>query len=90
MFLYSSNDELLADELKHLFKVFVENGYPEKLVQRILHEDIKTKDALGEQSEKSIDRDFGKCFYVPYHPRARRLYQMLEKEFGFLSPIKGL
>ena len=86
--LYCSNDELLADELAHLFKVFIENGYPEKIITRILHEETKIKDRSEKHNGKAVEIDFEKCFYVPYHPRARRLYRMLEKEFGFFIAYK--
>jgi hypothetical protein len=78
----------LADELAHLFKVFVENGYPEKIVNRILYEEGKFKDVLEEKYGKTFEIDFGKCFYVPYHPRAKRLYRILEKQFGFFIAYK--
>jgi hypothetical protein len=72
--LYCSNDELLADELAYLSNVFVENGYPGKIVHRILYEEERFKDSLEEKYGKAFELDFAKSFYVPYHPRARRLY----------------
>jgi hypothetical protein len=72
----------------HLVNVFVENGYPEKIVQRILYEEGKFKDSLEEKYGKTFELDFAKCFYVPYHPRARRLYRILEKKFGFFLAYK--
>ena len=66
--LYCSNDELLADELAYLSNVFVENGYPGKIVHRILYEEERFKDSLEEKYGKAFELDFAKSFYVPYHP----------------------
>jgi hypothetical protein len=86
--LYCSNDELLADELAYLSNVFVENGYPGKIVHRILYEEERFKDSLEEKYGKAFKLDFAKSFYVPYHPRARRLYRILEEKFRFFMAYK--
>ena len=38
---FCSNEQLLADELTHLLEVFIQNGYPEKLVHRVLYNETK-------------------------------------------------
>jgi hypothetical protein len=70
---YCSNDNLLKEELNHLHKAFIENGYPDHLVSRILHQDNK-------QTQRQTDPT--RMFYVPYHPRTRRLCKILEKQFN--------
>ena len=56
--------------------MFIQNGYPEKTVWRILYQESKPK---GTKEEI----DFSKSMYVPYHPRTKRLYRMIKEEFGF-------
>ena len=72
---YCSDEELLAEELSHLLQVFVGNGYPANTVWRILYQDNKGK-------KNEVELDVSKSLYAPYHPRARRLYNILKKEFG--------
>ena len=73
---YCSNQCLLAQELDYLLEVFMQNGYPEKTVWRILYQENK------QQSQK-VEIDLSKSMYVPYHPRTKRLYKMITDEFGF-------
>jgi len=86
--LYCSNEEFLADELAYLLETFIQNGYPEDIVYRLLYKENRFKDALEERWGKTFDVDFSKCFYVPYHPRARKLYRLLEKKFGHFVAYK--
>jgi len=72
---YCSDEELLAEELSYLLQVFVGNGYPANTVWRILYQDNKGK-------KNEVELDVSKSLYAPYHPRARRLYNILKKEFG--------
>ena len=62
--------------MDYLLTVFIQNGYPEKTVWRILYQESKPK---GTKEEI----DFSKAMYVPYHPRTKRLYRMIKEEFGF-------
>ena len=73
---YCSNQVFLANELDYLLTVFIQNGYPEKTVWRILYQESKPK---GTKEEI----DFSKSMYVPYHPRTKRLYRMIKEDFGF-------
>ena len=59
-----------------MLEVFMQNGYPEKTVWRILYQENK------QQSQK-VEIDLSKSTYVPYHPRTKRLYKMITDEFGF-------
>ena len=73
---YCSNQTLQADELAYLLEVFIQNGYHEKTVWRILYQETK-------QNTVKEEIDFAKSLYVPYHPRTKRLYKMIKEEFGF-------
>ena len=42
----------------------MKNGYPEKVVYRILYEEVKTT-KQHQQADKATD--FANVFYVPYH-----------------------
>lgn len=70
---YCSNEKLLADEFSLLTDIFEQNGYPRQLTHRILHE--------KETQPKMLEIDFNKAFHVPYHPKAKRLYKIIEKQF---------
>ena len=74
--MYCREKEYLAKELSHILQLFIDNGYPANTVWRILYQDKKEKKKEGEL-------DISKALYAPYHPRARRLYNILKKEFGF-------
>ena len=78
---YCSNETLLADELSYLLQVFIQNGYPENTVWRILYQDKREK----QQKEPF---DVAKALYVLYHPRARRLYKVLQEDFGLTISYK--
>ena len=54
------------DEFAYLLQVFIQNGYPEKVVYRMLYEENR------KEQEREID--FKHTFYVPYHVRATKLY----------------
>ena len=82
---YCSDEQLLAEELSYLLEVFVQNGYPEKVVYRILYDEKKPV-KLHQQSDKKTD--FANVFYVPYHNRAKRLYKILQEQFGITTVFK--
>ena len=63
--LYCSDEELLADELAYLLQVFIQNGYLEKVVYRMLYEE--------KRKEQQREIDFKHTFYVPYHVRPMKL-----------------
>ena len=75
--LYCSDEELLADELAYLLQVFIQNGYPEKVVYRMLYEE--------KRKEQEREIDFKHTFYVPYHVRAKKLYKVLQENFGIYT-----
>ena len=79
-YLYCSNEQLLMDELSYLSDIFAQNGYPATVVHRILFEEKEKDMAIKEKI------DFSRVFYAPYHPRARKLYRVLEKQFN-ITPI---
>lgn len=71
---YCSNEQLLADEFSLLIDVFEQNGYPRKITHRILHE--------KDRAPKSSDLNLDQSFYVPYHHKGKRLYKIIEEQFG--------
>ena len=78
---YCSNEALLAEELTYLLEVFISNGYPEKTVWRMLYQENRTE-------KPKEEFDLSKSLYVPYHPRAKRLFKMLKDDFGFAVVCK--
>ena len=64
---------------------FVQNGYPATVVLKILVEEIDKDNAVSEKI------DFFRVFYAPYHPRARKCYRVLEKQFNItqIYPKQG-
>jgi len=58
------------------------NGYPERTVWRMLYQEDRR------EHNKEDEIDMAKSMYVPYHPRAKRLYKMLKEEFGFSVVFK--
>ena len=83
---YCSNEQLLADELTHLLEVFKQNGYPEKLVHRVLYTETKGNE-MAQQTQKE-PTDFNNSLYVPFHNRAKKLYDILLKKFGISTVLK--
>ena len=79
---YCSTEVLLAEELSYLLEVFMSNGYPERTVWRMLYQEDRR------EHNKEDEIDMAKSMYVPYHPRAKRLYKMLKDEFGFSVVFK--
>ena len=59
----------------------IQNAYPENTVWRILYQDKREK----KQKEPF---DVTKALHVPYHPRARRLYKILQEDFGLTISYK--
>jgi len=55
--------------------VFIKNGYPENTVWRILYQESR------EKAHTTIDLD--KSLYVPDNPRAKRLYKIIQEQFGY-------
>ena len=82
---YCSDEYLLAEELSYLLGGFLKNGYPEKVVYRILYEEMKT---TKQQQQGDKATDFANVFYVPYHSRAKRLYNILREQFGITTIFK--
>ena len=66
---------LLKKFLDYLLAVFIKNGYPENTVWRVLYQESQ------EKALTTIDLD--KSLYVPYHPRAKRLYKIIREQFGY-------
>ena len=79
---YCSDAELLANELAYLLEVFIQNGYPENTVWRMLYQENQAKD----KDKEDINLD--KSFFIPYHSRARRLIQILKEKFGIATIYK--
>jgi hypothetical protein len=68
------------DELTYLSDVFVQNSYPATVVHIILFEEKEKDNTVSEKI------DFARVFYAPYHPRARKLYRILEEQFN-ITPV---
>ena len=81
---YCSTQELLDKELEKLKETFLQNGYPEVLINRILYEEKREK---GKETQPK-EFEFSKVFHVPYHPRGKRLASILEKKFGIETSYK--
>ena len=79
---YCSDQTLLANELSHLLKVFIENGYPENTVWRMLYQE--NQDKTKEKEEFNLD----KSLFIPYHPRAKRLINILKTKFSIPTIYK--
>lgn len=83
--LYCSNKDLLEAEFSHLKKVFLENGFPESSIERILHETPteSSTEEIDNRDEGCLDAeiscDYSKSFLAPYHPRATALFKTLWK-----------
>ena len=45
----------LADELTHLLEVFIQNGYPDKLVHRVLYKGTKRNEMTQQNQKEPID-----------------------------------
>jgi hypothetical protein len=78
---YCSNNDLLKQELAKLEDIFLKNGYPRKIIKRVLYE---------EKRQGCQPKEFGmdNAFYIPYHPRGRRLCRILEEKFGLATIYK--
>ena len=78
---YCSTKELLTQELAHITQVFLDNGFPLEAIQRIINMKSHPKEASETQrldeshAEQSII-DFSKAFYAPYHPHARKMFEV--------------
>ena len=84
---YCSNEQLLADELAHLLEVFIQNGYPEKMVYRILYKE-KNGDGITQKKHQNEKIEVANTFYVPFHSRAKKLYNIIQKKFGITTVFK--
>jgi hypothetical protein len=91
---YCSTKELLQEELDHLLGVFCNNGFPKEAVLRIIqqkqqqHGMNQNTEQFDETFEDKEDRDFRDSFVAPYHPHARKMFQILEKSFGITCAYK--
>ena len=83
---YCSNEQLLAVELSHLLEVFIQNGYPERLVHRVLYKETIGNKMTQQNQKEPID--FHNSFYVPFHNRAKKLYEILLKKFGISTVFR--
>ena len=78
---YCSSIDLLNQELAHLEEVFIENGFPKPVVQRILSENPVMK----EDTESQNSKDYSKSFVAPFHPSGKRLFNVLQIFFKIVS-----
>ena len=78
---YCSDEHLLAEELSYLLEVFIQNGYPEKTVWNILYQEF------GDKTTKE-NVDYANALHIPFHPRAQKLYKILQEEFGLTVVYK--
>ena len=78
---YCSNEQLLAEELTYLLEVFIQNGYPEKTVWNILYQESRS-----ETPKENVD--YANALHIPFHPRAQKLYKILQEEFGLTVVYK--
>ena len=74
--------------MKYITQVFLDNGFPLKSIQQFIEmksHDKEAKQSVDELDENHIEneqKDFSKSFYAPYHPRAKNVFQSLQKSFG--------
>ena len=90
---YCSTKELLTQELAHITQVFLDNGFPLEAIQRIINMKSHPKEAsdtqrLDESHDEQPIIDFSKAFYAPYHPHARKMFEVLQKKFGITNVYK--
>ena len=87
---YCSNKELLTQELAHITKVFLDNGFPLEAIQRIINMKSHPKEASETQwlDESHDEQSITKAFYAPYHPHARKMFEVLQKKFGITNVYK--
>ena len=96
---YCSNPTLLENELNHLLKVFLQNGFPNNTIQRILfkektvliapQQEIEVlNDEMGDYEVQSKSKDFSKTFFAPYHPKANRMFKMLKNKYNIDTVFK--
>jgi hypothetical protein len=74
---------LLQEELDRLRTTFLNNGFPLEAINRIM--EMKTHlnhSNTDEATVSTLETDFSKAFYAPYHPHARRMFQKLKKQLG--------
>ena len=62
--------------------MFIQNGYPESSVWRILYEENH------EKAKEKDNIDFNNSFYIPYHTRVRRLVKILKEKFNITTIFK--
>ena len=97
---YCSNPTLLENELNHLLKVFLENGFPKSTIQRILfkekivpnsqqHEIEVLNDETGDYEVQPKTKDFSKTF-APYHPKANHMFKMLKSKYDIDTVFKKI
>ena len=65
----------------------IQNGYPEKMVYRILYKE-KNGDGITQKKHQNKKIEVANTFYVPFHSRAKKLYNILQKKFGITTVFK--
>ena len=74
---------MLQEELDRLRTTFLNNGFSLEAINRIM--EMKTHlnhSNTDEATVSTLETDFSKAFYAPYHPHARRMFQKLKKQLG--------
>ena len=66
--------------------MFSDNGFPLEAIQRINNMKSHPKEAsetqrLDESHDEQSIIDFSKAFNAPYHPHARKMFEVLQKKF---------
>ena len=96
---YYSNPTLLEKELNHLLKVFLENGFPNNIIQRILfkkkivpnsqqHKVEVLNDETDDYEVQPKTKDLSKTFFAPYHPKANRMFKMPKNKYDIDTVFK--
>jgi hypothetical protein len=96
---YCSTPKALEDELNHLHTVFLQNGFPNETIQKILFKEKPNTEKLAQEVEilnvetgdyeiQSKAKDFSLAFFAPFHPRANRMFKMLKNKFGIDTVYK--
>ena len=79
---YCSNDRLLQEELNFLHQVFLENGFPESLVSKILYQNHARDRSDMSEGNGTDDRNI---IIAPYHPALQQLNKKLKKHFNITT-----
>ena len=79
--------------------VFLQNGFPNETIQKILFKEKPNTEKLAQEVEilnvetgdyeiQSKAKDFSLVFFAPFHPRANRMFKMLKNKFGIDTVYK--